>query len=226
MAGPSAMEQLRATGAPGGSSSPPRHAHGDPGRDRAPSGGDAPARADGRPDHGGGEVSRGTFYSYFSSKFETAPRCSSARCPRRFDVMRAAIDAVDGRRRRRSCGLPGRLHPSLAGHRAVLRRSHETGMRFPSCASSGSRRWSDSPSLSREPSAETVANRLGPAPRVAPRSGRPSASSTSPTPRWMLMSRGRRADRHLMEYWAPPPAGLSYAGTLRRSRRQPGGRVR
>jgi AcrR family transcriptional regulator len=72
------------------------------------------------------EVSRGTFYSYFSSKFEAAAALLERTMSEAFDVMRAAIDAVDEPPR------PEALREYLVGstrlwqeHRAVLRASHE-----------------------------------------------------------------------------------------------------
>jgi AcrR family transcriptional regulator len=72
------------------------------------------------------EVSRGTFYSYFSSKFEAAAALLERTMAEAFDVMRAAIDAVD------EPPKPAALREYLVGstelwqeHRAVLRASHE-----------------------------------------------------------------------------------------------------
>jgi len=72
------------------------------------------------------EVSRGTFYSYFSSKFEAAAALLERTMSEAFDVMRAAIDGVDGP------PTLEELRNYLVGstrlwqeHRAVLRASHE-----------------------------------------------------------------------------------------------------
>jgi TetR/AcrR family transcriptional regulator, ethionamide resistance regulator len=72
------------------------------------------------------EVSRGTFYSYFSSKFEAAAALLERTMAEAFEVMRGAIDEVDRPPK------PDALRAYLEGstrlwqeHRAVLRASHE-----------------------------------------------------------------------------------------------------
>ena len=72
------------------------------------------------------EVSRGTFYSYFSSKFEASAALLERTMAEAFDVMRAAIDAVD------RPPTQEELRNYLVGstrlwheHRAVLRATHE-----------------------------------------------------------------------------------------------------
>ena len=72
------------------------------------------------------EVSRGTFYSYFSSKFEAAAALLERTMAEAFEVMRDAIDAVD------RPPTQEELRNYLVGstrlwqeHRAVLRATHE-----------------------------------------------------------------------------------------------------
>jgi len=70
------------------------------------------------------EVSRGLLL-ILQLQVRDGRRAARAHDVRGVRLMRAAIDAVDRPPTQRSCGLPGRLHPSLAEHRAVLRASHE-----------------------------------------------------------------------------------------------------